>query len=66
MRLNRARMKKGSTKKKAPIAEEPQEWDLEAGFGILPEDISLTQNLGCASSRPKKQKDKNSDNQTNK
>ena len=33
--------------KKAP---EPVEWDLSEPFGILPEGLSLTHNLGCVRS----------------
>lgn len=30
-----------------------EDWDLENGMGILPEDISLTQNIGCVGGRKK-------------
>jgi hypothetical protein len=33
--------------KKSP---EPVEWDLSESFGILPEGLSLTHNLGCVRS----------------
>ncbi|MDP2040283.1 MAG: hypothetical protein Q8S14_12135 [Algoriphagus sp.] len=42
-------MKKQKTQK--PLAED---WDLSEGMGILPSDISLTQNIGCVSERIKK------------
>jgi hypothetical protein len=42
-------MKKQKTRN--PLAEE---WDLSEGMGILPSDISLTQNIGCVSERIKK------------
>jgi hypothetical protein len=38
-------------KKAEPLAEE---WDLSEGFGILPKDISLTQNIGCVGGKSKK------------
>ncbi len=31
------------------------EWDLSQGMGILPDDISLTQNIGCVSGKSKKE-----------
>ena len=46
-------------KKKAQnIAEE---WDLSEGMGILPDDIPLTQNIGCVGGKtpkPEKQEKK--------
>jgi hypothetical protein len=30
------------------------EWDFSEGFGGLPEDLDLTQNLGCVPERKKK------------
>jgi len=39
-------------KKKKPEQEEASEWDLSEGMGILPDDISLTQNIGCVGSKP--------------
>jgi hypothetical protein len=39
------------SKPKQPIPQKPEEqaeeWDLSKGMGILPPDISLTQNIGC-------------------
>lgn len=35
--------------------KEAEEWDLSQGMGILPDDISLTQNIGCVGSKSKKQ-----------
>jgi hypothetical protein len=34
---------------------EIQEWDLSQPFGIFPNDISLTQNIGCAGGKKKKE-----------
>ncbi|MFT4855407.1 MAG: hypothetical protein ACI9UV_000640 [Algoriphagus sp.] len=34
-----------------PESLEIQEWDLSHPFGILPSDISLTQNIGCVGSK---------------
>lgn len=31
------------------------EWDLSQGMGILPDDISFTQNIGCVGSKNKKE-----------
>jgi hypothetical protein len=47
-------MKKQS---KTPKSESPeiQEWDLSQSFGILPDDISLTQNIGCVGGKKKKE-----------
>lgn len=42
-------MKKKKTSPQ-PLAEE---WDFSKGFGILPSDIPLTQNIGCVG-KPKK------------
>lgn len=30
---------------------EAEEWDLSQGMGILPEDVPLTQNIGCVGSK---------------
>lgn len=40
-------------KQAKPAAEE---WDLSEGMGILPSDISLTQNVGCVGGKVKKPK----------
>jgi hypothetical protein len=50
-------------KQEKPIAEE---WDISEGMGILPADISLTQNVGCVGSKSKKPttKPSNSENKT--
>lgn len=42
-------------KKSKKLLETAQEWDLSQGMGILPEDISFTQNIGCVGGKPKKQ-----------
>lgn len=31
-----------------------EEWDMREGMGILPDDIPLTQNIGCVGGKPKK------------
>jgi hypothetical protein len=42
--------------KKKKLPEEPvaSEWDFSEGFGILPTDVSLTQNIGCVGGKGKK------------
>lgn len=44
-------MKKNTEKKAEGYAEE---LDFSQGFGGIPEDLDLTQNIGCASDRKKK------------
>ncbi|MEB2773698.1 hypothetical protein SYJ56_00170 [Algoriphagus sp. D3-2-R+10] len=44
-----------NSKSKKPTESEAEEWDLSEGMGILPEDISLTQNIGCVGGKTKKQ-----------
>ncbi|MFD2203687.1 hypothetical protein [Shivajiella indica] len=39
--------KKNNTKIK--IQEEKADWDFSEGFGGIPENVSLTQNIGCGS-----------------
>lgn len=51
---------KNSKNKKTP-EKEAEEWDLSEGMGILPNDISFTQNIGCVGGKVKKP-----DNATNK
>lgn len=52
-------------KKPKKQLKEVEEWDLSQGMGILPDEVSLTQNIGCVGDR--KAKPKNSDpNQENK
>jgi hypothetical protein len=49
-------MKSKSEKSKLKTQEpEAEEWDLSQGMGILPDDISLTQNIGCVSGKSKKE-----------
>lgn len=49
-------MKSKSEKQKSKTQEpEAEEWDLSQGMGILPDDISLTQNIGCVSGKSKKE-----------
>lgn len=44
-----------SKKKKRLIPEEfATEWDLSEGMGILPNDKSLSENIGCVGGKPKK------------
>lgn len=41
---------KSNKRKNPPEKEteiEAEEWDLSEGMGILPSDISFTQNIGC-------------------
>jgi hypothetical protein len=38
--------KKSKERLSAPLAET---WDFSEGFGGIPENVSLTQNIGCAS-----------------
>ncbi len=33
---------------------EAEEWDISEGMGILPDDIPLTQNIGCVGGKSKK------------
>jgi len=33
------------------LESEAEEWDLGQGMGILPDDIPLTQNIGCVGSK---------------
>lgn len=40
--------------KKIPEPE-AEEWDLSQGMGILPDDILLTQNIGCVGGKSKKE-----------
>ncbi|WP_111320801.1 hypothetical protein [Algoriphagus chordae] len=50
---------KTNKSKKQPEKEveiEAEEWDLSAGMGILPSDVSLTQNIGCVGGKAKKSK----------
>jgi hypothetical protein len=43
----------GSNKKKKK-EEYASEWDFSEGFGGMPEEVDLTQNLGCVPERKKK------------
>jgi hypothetical protein len=43
--------------KKSEKEEMASEWDFSEGFGGIPENVSLTKNIGCASdSKPKPKK----------
>lgn len=44
-------------KSKTPKPETPeiQDWDLTQSLGIFPDDISLTQNIGCVGGKKKKE-----------
>ena len=46
-------MRKSKPKKPYPKPQESEagEWDLSQGMGILPDDIPLTQNIGCVGSK---------------
>jgi hypothetical protein len=43
-------------KKQKKPEELAEEWDLSKGMGILPDDIPLTQNIGCAGGKSPKSK----------
>ena len=45
--------------KKKKESSPPEEWDPRQGMGILPEDIPLTQNIGCVSGKTSKSTDRN-------
>lgn len=49
-------MKNSKSKKptEKETESEAEEWDLSEGMGILPEDIPLTQNIGCVGGKTKK------------
>lgn len=59
IRLSRkfdANMKSKPEKPKSKTQEsEAGEWDLSQGMGIFPDDISLTQNIGCVGGKSKKE-----------
>ncbi|MFN5332080.1 MAG: hypothetical protein ACK5BR_09260 [Bacteroidota bacterium] len=39
-----------------PLPPEPAAWDLSESFGVIPQDLSLSHNLGCVRSpKPKKE-----------
>lgn len=49
--------KKELKEKKSNPEALAEEWDFSEGFGGIPENVSLTKNIGCASnssSKPKK------------
>jgi hypothetical protein len=57
-------MKSNLPKQKTPIQmPESDDWDFVKEMGIIPEDISLTQNIGCVGesrkNKPSKRSDKN-------
>lgn len=43
-----------NNKNKKPPEKEAEEWDFSEGMGILPSDISFTQNIGCVGKKTKK------------
>lgn len=47
-------MKKQKKSKPTPA----EDWDFTEGFGGIPEDVSLTKNIGCAGGNSKKSKEK--------
>ncbi len=51
-------MKSKPTKQLPP---EPVEWDLSEPFGVLPQDLSLTHNLGCVRTNSIKKEPKPND-----
>ena len=44
-----------------PLPPEPIEWDLSESFGVLPQDLPLTHNLGCVRTPAGKKEPKRSD-----
>jgi hypothetical protein len=44
-----------------PLPPEPVEWDLSESFGVLPQDLPLTHNLGCVRSPSAKKEPKSGD-----
>nr|WP_170857122.1 hypothetical protein [Algoriphagus locisalis] len=53
-------MDNSKRKKSSEKETEAEDWDLSQGMGILPDDIQLTQNIGCARGKTKKQGKTNS------
>lgn len=53
-------MKSSKSKKSLEKETEAEEWDLSKGMGILPDDISFTQNIGCVGGKTKSHGKKNS------
>lgn len=47
-------MKNTKPKKTTHKEIEAEDWDISKGMGILPDDISFTQNIGCAGGKSKK------------
>ncbi len=47
-----------------PLPPEPVEWDLSESFGVLPQDLSLTHNMGCVRTNSTKKEPKPSDSDT--
>lgn len=57
-------MKSKPEKSKPKTQEsEAEEWDLSQGMGIFPDDISLTQNIGCVGGSGKKPSSEKSDSE---
>lgn len=48
-------MKNTKPKKTTHKEIEAEDWDISKGMGILPDDISFTQNIGCAGGKSKSQ-----------
>jgi|GEM_PF-2439232 hypothetical protein len=48
--------KKQDTPQKSPKENLAEEWDFSEGFGGIPENVSLTKNIGCASNSMDKDK----------
>ena len=44
-----------------PLPPEPVEWDLSEPFGVLPQGLPLTHNLGCVRTPAGKKEPKRSD-----
>ena len=52
-------MKKKKSQTPKPNPEDFEEFDPREGFGIFPDDVSLTQNIGCVGGKKPKEKTKN-------
>jgi hypothetical protein len=52
------------SKPNKPVPPEPVEWDLSEPFGVLPQDLSLSHNLGCVRSSSGKKEIKPSSSDT--
>lgn len=51
--MSKKKQNKTQNFQKEPLADE---WDFSEGFGGIPENVSLTKNIGCASNSGHKDK----------